>query len=139
MTMGYENITTDGKLSYTQLCDVGTLDSPHSAVLGKNDTGLRRVTVLFQNNLTSCISMLDQVTSFRFQSTGATPQVSFCLDNITLPPSTLQPAGKHTQQPHASVKFFPNAEAVAMPAWQLLFGTLVHVANLKLRDFWVMP
>ena len=37
--------------------------------------------------------MLDQVTSFRFQSIGATSQVSFCLDDISLLPSTLQTAG----------------------------------------------
>lgn len=123
MTMGYENTTTDGKLSYTQLCGGGTLDNPQFAALGKNDSGLRRVTVLFQNSLRSCIPVLDQVTSFRFQSTGSTSRVSFCLDDITLLPSTLQPAGKLTQQPHASVAFpncLPTADATAMQAWQLL-------------------
>ena len=87
----------NGKVTYNQLCEApgATLDSPQFATLGKTDTsGLHRVTVLFQNSLSSCIQTLDQATSFRFQSIGATSQVSFCMDDISLLPSTLQPAGK---------------------------------------------
>ena len=117
MTLGYENITSDGKVSFTQLCQGNTgstLNSPQFAAQGKSTSGLRRVTVLFQNSLSSCIPQLGQVTSFRFQSSGAKSRVSFCLDDTTLLPSTLQPAGKPTQQPHASVKYVPHAQA--MPA-----------------------
>ena len=94
MTLG--NVASaKGKVAYTWLCDGGTLDTSQFAVIGDPDTsGLYRVTVLFQNSLKSCIRVLDQVTSFRFQSSGATSQVSFCMDNISLLPSTLQPAGK---------------------------------------------
>ena len=92
MTLG--NVTTaNGKIAYNQLCDGGTLDSSQFAVLGKPDTsGLYRVRVLFQNSLRSCIPSLDQVTSFHFQSNEG--PVSFCMDDISLLPSTLQPAGE---------------------------------------------
>lgn len=95
MTLGHENIT-NGKVSFTKLCNGDTVDLQQLAASSKNGTnnGLHRVTVLFQNSFRQCIPMLDQVTSFRFQSIGGTPKVSFCLDGISLLPSTLQPAGK---------------------------------------------
>ena len=101
MTMGYQNTTSDGKVSYTQLCSGGTLNTPQFAALGNVTRDLRRVTVLFQNSLRSCIPYLDQVTSFCFQSIGATSRVSFCMDDIQLLPSTLQPAGKLSQKSRA--------------------------------------
>lgn len=102
MTISLGNVDiVNGKVTYNQLCDGGTLDSSQFATPGKTVSGLRRVTALLQNSLSSysestrsCISVLNQVTSFRFQSIGATSQVSFCLDNISLLPSTLHPAGK---------------------------------------------
>ena len=94
MSMGYQNTTSNGKVSYTQLCGGSSLNNPQFPVLGKVPGGLRRVTVLFQNSWRSCIPYLDQVTSFRLQSIGATSRVSFCMDDIQLLPSTLQPAGK---------------------------------------------
>ena len=103
MTMGYQNTTSNGQVSYTELCGGGTLNAPQFATLGKFNVtqDLRRVTVLFQNSLRSCIPYLDQVTSFRFQSIVATSRVSFCMDDIQLLPSTLQPAGTLLQKSHA--------------------------------------
>ena len=99
MTMGYQNTSSNGKVSYTQLCS--GLYTPQFAALGNTTGDLRRVTILFQNSLRSCIPHLDQVTSFRFQSIGATSRVSFCMDDIQLLPSTLQPAGKLLKKTHA--------------------------------------
>ena len=97
MTMGYQTTSSTGQVSYTQLCNGGALNNPQFASLRRGTRGLRRVNVLFQNNLRSCIPYLDQVTSFRFQSIGATSRVSFCMDDIMLLPSTVQPAGKLSQ------------------------------------------
>ena len=97
MTLGHENLT-NGKVSFTKLCDGDTVELQllQLAASRKNRTnnGLHRVTVLFQNSFRQCIPVLDQVTSFRFQSMSGAPKVSFCMDDISLLPSTLQPAGE---------------------------------------------
>ena len=95
LSMGYEN-TTNGKVTYSQLCtsDVNDLSKLPASEISDTSSGLVKVTAgLFQNHFKSCIPMLDQVTSFGFQSlesNGATSPVSFCLDNISLLPSSLQ-------------------------------------------------
>lgn len=92
--MGYMNSTTDGA-SFTQLCTNEALDFlSQFGAFRKDNRGMRQVSTLFQNSFRSCIPILDQVTSFRFQSNAG--QISFCMDNISLLPSTLQPAGELT-------------------------------------------
>ena len=92
LTLGQRNITEEGKFAFTQLCKL-KLDISEAPTVRKDTSGMSRVTALFQNNFRRCVPLFDQVTSFRLQSLTPT-KVSFCLDNITLLPSTLQPAGK---------------------------------------------
>ena len=129
MTLGYV-ASANGKVTYNQLCDGDTLYSSQFASQRGTDTtsGLHRVTVLFQNSLRSCIPVLDQVTSFRFQSTGAASQVSFCMDNISLLPSTLQPAGKlaawHSQSYGCNLysRYVPTKKSHWQRIWCLVNG-----------------
>ena len=95
MTLGKVDITSS-KVFYQELCPGSAPDITQLAAPGKEDSGMQKVSALYQNNFEDCIQkgILDRVTSFRFQTLGATSTVSFCLDDIVLLPSTLQPAGK---------------------------------------------
>ena len=106
MTLGYEN-ATNGKVSYNQLCtsDVSDLSQLPASETSDTSSGMVRVTAgLFQNHFQGCVSagLLGQVTSFGFQnleSNGAASPVSFCLDDISLLPSSLQPGGELALHP----------------------------------------
>lgn len=91
MTLGRVESTTD-RVSFIQLCTSESVSFSQFATFRKDTRGMRLVTSLFQNAWTSCIPILDQVTSFRFKSDQG--PVSFCMDDISLLPSTLQPASK---------------------------------------------
>ena len=129
MTLGRVNTTRDG-LAFTQLCMNEAMDFSQFAALQKDVGGMRQVTALFQNSFRSCIPMLDQVTSFRFQSDAG--KISFCLDNISLLPSTLQPAGEHVAlatvlninrwYDTSVMKLFGDNGLVIIGAFQLMNG-----------------
>ncbi|KAL3133728.1 hypothetical protein ABBQ32_008218 [Trebouxia sp. C0010 RCD-2024] len=71
-------------------------------------SGTRRVRALFQNRFRRCIPVLDQVTSFRLQKNHeATSFVLACLDDTTLLPSTLHPAGSAVPMPDYPNCFIP--------------------------------
>ena len=92
---------TKQRPSYIPLCNGSSADVSPLPDADGYDIIKTRNRALFQNEaLRSCIPYLDQVTSFRIQSTGATSRVSFCMDDIQLLPSTLQPAGR---MQHASL------------------------------------
>ena len=104
MTLGYEN-ATNGKVTYSQLCtsDVSDLSLLPASETSDTNSGMVRVTAaLFQNHFQECMPVLDQVTSFGFQnleSNGPATPVSFCLDDISLLPSSLQPGGERALHP----------------------------------------
>ena len=96
LTLGYANIT-QGKVSFTPLCPRNALNLSDLPGASGDDisSGMRRVQVLFQNRFRRCIPVLDQVTSFRLhRNREAASFILFCMDDITLLPSTLQPAGE---------------------------------------------
>ena len=104
MTLGYDNTST-GQVTYTQLCtsDVSDLSQLPASETSVTSSGMVRVTAgLFQNHFQGCIPLLGQVTSFGFQnlpSNGAASPVSFCLDDISLLPTSLQPGGELSLHP----------------------------------------
>ena len=55
-----------------------------------SDSGLSLKTILYQNQLQGCISQLADITSIGFQAVHGAGQVSFCLDQVQLLPSTMQ-------------------------------------------------
>ncbi len=87
---------TKAYTAYEPLCNgssIEFLQLPTSEV-GNATNGYVRVTAsLLQNYFESCIPVLDQITSFAFQpsaSFSSSSPVSFCLDDISLLPATLQ-------------------------------------------------
>ena len=115
LTLGYAN-TTQGKVSFTQLCPRNALNLSDLPDANGDDisSGMRRVQVLFQNRFRRCIPVLDQVTSFRLhRNREAASFILFCMDDIILLPSDLQPAGELCR-PRLVTCFGQNMLAVAV-------------------------
>ncbi len=94
LTLG-GSTTSNGNVAYQQLCTGSSVDLsqlPASDI--DQATGFVRVTAgLLQNSFQDCVAILDQITSFEFQlssTASSSAPVSFCLDDISLLPPTLQ-------------------------------------------------
>ena len=98
LTMGSVSLA-NGRVAYNQMCagDAIDLSQLPASQTSDNSTGLVKITAaLFQNHFKYCIPVLNQITSFGLQSptsNGAAKPISFCLDDISLLNSTLQPRG----------------------------------------------
>ncbi|KAA6418535.1 MAG: hypothetical protein FRX49_11481 [Trebouxia sp. A1-2] len=81
-------------VAYEPLCNDRSVDLSQLPASEVGTDGYARVTAgLLQNYFVSCIPVLDQITSFAFQpsaSFSSSSPVSFCLDDISLLPPTLQ-------------------------------------------------
>ncbi len=88
-------------VAYEPLCNGSSIDFlqlPSSEVGNATDGYVRVTAGLLQNYFESCIPVLDQITSFAFQplaSFSSSSPVSFCLDDISLLPPTLQTGNAH--------------------------------------------
>lgn len=98
ISLGYTNISY-GKASYTQLCsttiDLSQLTAATTAQTSDGSNFIKVSAGLYQNTFKDCLPLLSQITTVSLQPVaGTTTPVSFCLDNITLTDSSLEPDGK---------------------------------------------
>jgi len=100
LTLGSMDPSKD-YVAYEPLCNGSSIDFlqlPASEVGNATDGYVRVTASLLQNSFESCIPVLDQITSFAFQpsaSFSSSSPVSFCLDDISLLPPTLQTGNAH--------------------------------------------
>ncbi|DBB17410.1 TPA: hypothetical protein ACH3X3_014441 [Trebouxia sp. C0006] len=125
--------TSNGNVAYQQLCTGSSVDLsqlPASDI--DQATGFVGVTAgLLHNSFQDCIASLDQITSFEFQlsSTASTfSPVSFCLDDISLLPPTLQ-TGLNNSAPA-----IPSYSNCYIPDPQLIYQNGSYVPGRQIQS-----
>ncbi len=132
LTLGTASIS-DGNVDYTQLCSGSSVDLSQLPALDVDAaTGYVKVTAgLLQNAFQDCISIIDQVTSFGFQpssSASSSSPISFCLDDISLLPPTLQTGGLFLLSPDIALPTsFAKSDIICCLA-------LAELCHLKLPE-----
>ncbi len=83
---------TPGGSNFTQLCNISIDLSQAPLASAAAASGYTQITAgLTQNGFQGCVPYLEQITAFSFVPNGnPSVPVSFCLDEISLLPSTLQ-------------------------------------------------